>query len=321
MLNTLDAGPTTKKSWIPRITNSNREAVMGWLFISPWLFGFVVFLLGPLVASVVLSFYDWDLITSPRFVGLENYRDLLGDRLFRKSLQVTVTYGLMRVPLGIATGLGIAMLLNMNLRFQGFWRVLYYMPVVLPPVAVSLIWTWIYNPEYGIANGLLGQIGIDGPQWLQSTSWVLPSLMIMAVWGAMGKNMLIYLSGLQSVSPDLYGAAKIDGASGWRTFRHITVPMLTPIIFFNLITGLIETFQLFTQAYVMTQGGPRNSSLFVYYYLFQNAFERFRMGYASAMGVVVTIIIMVLTLLVIRWSNVWVYYEGEVTQGSKKKDK
>lgn len=301
----------------PRIS---RETLVAWVFISPWVIGFVVFLLGPLIASLVLSFYRWDLIGSPRFIGLENYRELFGDRLFKQALKVTSSYAVMRVPLGIASGLAVALLLNMNVKFQGFWRIVYYMPVVLPPVAVSLLWTWIYNPQYGIANGLLSEIGIEGPAWLQSTTWVLPSLMLMAVWGAMGKDMLIYLSGLQSVSPDLYGAATMDGAGAWNKFRHVTLPMLTPIIFFNLVTGLIDTFQLFTQAYVMTQGGPRNSSLFVYFYLFQNAFERFRMGYASAMGVTITVLILVLTLLVLKSSSVWVYYEGEVAGGTKKKD-
>lgn len=304
----------------------SRNTLIAWGFISPWAIGFVIFLLGPLIASVVLSFYRWDLIGSPRFIGLENYRELFGDRLFRKSLTVTSTYGLMRVPLGVVTGLAVALLLNMNVKLQGFWRTVYYMPVVLPPVAVSLLWTWIYNPQYGIANGLLAKIGIEGPAWLNSTAWVLPSLMVMALWGAMGKNMLIYLSGLQSVSPDLYGAATIDGANAWNRFRHVTLPMLTPIIFFNVITGLIDTFQLFTQAYVMTQGGPRNSSLFLYYYLFQNAFERFRMGYASAIGITVTVVILALTLLVLKSSSVWVYYEGEIAggnnkQGSKDEDK
>lgn len=298
-----------------KLNMRQRENIAGYLFISPWVIGFLIFMLGPLLATVALSFYRWDLLRSPQFVGLTNYKTLFSDPLFGQSLKVTVIYGLGRVPLGIITGLAAAMLLNQKVKFQGFWRVIYYMPVVLPPVAIALLWMWIFNPQYGLLNGFLwGVFGIEGPAWLQSTFWVLPSLMLMAVWSAMGRNMLVYLSGLQSISEELYGAARIDGANAWQQFIAITIPLLTPIIFFNLITGLIETFQLFSQAYVMTQGGPRNASLFIYYYLFQNAFERFKMGYASAMAVVVFLIIMAITLLVIRSSNAWVYYEGELKE-------
>ena len=307
-----------KPSYVSKLSMRQWESLSGYLFISPWVVGFLIFMLGPLLATIVLSFYKWDLLRSPEFVGLANYQKLFSDPLFGQSLKVTVVYGLGRVPLGIITGLAAAMLLNQNVKFQGFWRILYYMPVVLPPVAISLLWMWIYNPQYGLLNGFLwGAFGIVGPSWLNSTFWVLPSLMLMAVWSAMGRNMLIYLSGLQSISEELYGAAKIDGANAWQKFRAITIPLLTPIIFFNLITGLIDTFQLFSQAYVMTQGGPRNASLFIYYYLFQNAFQRFKMGYASAMAVIVFIIIMAITLLVIRSSNAWVYYEGELKDDEK----
>ncbi len=306
------------KSRVRRLNMYQWEQLAGYLCISPWVIGFLIFSLGPMLATVYLSFHRWDLIGDVRFIGLENYEKLFNDRLFGQSLQVTITYGLGRVPLGIAAGLLTAMLLNQKVRFLGVWRVLYYMPVVLPPVAISLLWMWIYNPRYGILNGLLWYtFGIQGPAWLESTTWVLPSLMIMAVWSAMGRNMLIYLSGLQSISQDLYDAANVDGAGVWRKFTAITIPMLTPIIFFNLITGLIDTFKLFTQAYVMTQGGPRNASLFFYYYLFQNAFQRFKMGYASAMAVVVTILILGLTLVVFRTSKAWVYYEGELLDQGK----
>lgn len=301
-----------------RLTMHQKEALTGYLFISPWVFGFLFFLLVPLGSTIVLSFYKWDLLRAPRFIGLDNYEKLFRDPLFRQSISVTIRYGLGRVPLGIVTGLATAILLNQRVKFVGMWRVIYYMPVVLPPVAISLLWMWIYNPQYGILNGFLWSVfGIKGPAWLQSITWVLPSLMVMAVWAAMGRNMLIYLSGLQSISEELYGAAKVDGAGPLRIFFSITLPMLSPIIFFNLITGLIDTFKLFTQAYVMTQGGPRNASLFIYYYLFQNAFQRFKMGYASAMAVVVTLIILAITLVVIRSSKVWVYYEGELAQGGK----
>ena len=307
---------TTAKGSRFKLNMYQRERLAGMAFVSPWVLGFIFFMLGPLLATVVISFYKWDLLQSPEFVGLANYRRLWNDPLFSQSLKVTFLYGMGRVPLGIITGLAAAILLNQNVRFIGMWRVIYYMPVVLPPVAVSLLWMWIYNPRYGILNGILWDLfGIQGPAWLQSTTWVLPALMVMGVWGALGRNMLIYLSGLQSISQELYGAAKIDGANIWHRFRYITLPLLSPIIYFNLITGLIDTFKLFTQAYVMTQGGPRNGSLFIYYYLFQNAFQRFKMGYASAMGVVVTLIILAITVLVIRSSKAFVYYDGELVEG------
>jgi multiple sugar transport system permease protein len=187
------------------------------------------------------------------------------------------------------------------------------MPVVLPPIAVSMLWMWIFNPDFGILNGILWTLfGIHGPAYLQDEFWVLPSLMMMAVWGMLGRNMIIYLSGLQSVAPELYEAADIDGANAWHKFFRITLPMLTPIIFFNLVMGLMDSFKLFTQAYVMTQGGPRYASLFYVYYLYQHAFQRFHMGYASAMAWVFFLILMGLTVLVFRSSKAWVYYESSL---------
>ena len=295
-----------------------REALNGYLFISPWVLGFLIFVIGPMIGLIWLSFHRWDLIGDPRHVGLRNFERLFRDRLFLKSMEVTIIYGLGRVPLGIIVALGTALLLNnRRIKFIGIWRTIYYMPVVLPPVAISLVWMWIYNPRYGILNTMIQQfLGIPGPRWLDDAALVLPSLMIMAVWAAAGRNMIIYLSGLQGISNELYEASAIDGAGYWRQFFRITLPLLTPVIFFNLITGMIDTFKLFTQAYVMTEGGPRNQSLFFTYYLFQKGFMQYQMGYASAMAVVVFIIIMALTLLVFRWSKAWVFYEGELSGGS-----
>jgi len=292
-----------------------REAINGYAFISPWVLGFLIFVIGPMIGLIWLSFQRWDLIGDPRAVGWRNYERLFSDRLFLKSMEVTIVYGLGRVPLGIFVALGTALLLNnRRIKFIGIWRTIYYMPVVLPPVAISLVWMWIYNPRYGILNTMIQQfLGVPGPRWLDDAALVLPSLMVMAVWAAAGRNMIIYLSGLQSISNELYEASAIDGAGYWRQFWRITLPLLTPVIFFNLITGMIDTFKLFTQAYVMTEGGPRNQSLFFTYYLFQKGFMQYQMGYASAMAVVVFIIIMALTLLVFRWSKAWVFYEGELT--------
>ena len=287
------------------------EAIAGYLFISPWWIGFLVFTVGPFIASFVLSFTEWNLIKPPQFVGLQNYIDLFQDKLFWQALKVTTVYSLGRVPLGIIIGLAAALLLNQKVRLQSFWRVVYYMPVVLPGVAVSMLWLWIFNPQYGVLNGLLWDVfRIEGPKWLQDETWVLPSLMMMAVWGMLGRNMIVYLSGLNSIAGELYEVADIDGANNWRKFWNITLPMLSPIIFFNLIMGLIDSFKLFTQAYVMTQGGPRFASLFYVYYLWQHAFQRFHMGYASAMAWVFLFVVMALTLIVFRSSKTWVYYEG-----------
>ena len=304
---------------LERLSSSRaREALNGYMFISPWVLGFLIFVVGPMIGLIWLSFHRWDLIGDPRFVGWRNFERLLSDRLFRKSLEVTIIYGLGRVPLGIFVALGTALLLNnRRVKFIGIWRTLYYMPVVLPPVAIALVWMWIYNPRYGILNSTIQQVlGVPGPRWLDDPALVLPSLMIMAVWVAAGRNMIIYLSGLQSISGELYEASSIDGAGYWRQFWRITLPLLTPVIFFNLITGMIDTFKLFSQAYIMTEGGPRNQSLFFTYYLFQKGFQQYQMGYASAMALIVFIIIMTLTLLVFRWSKAWVFYEGELTGGS-----
>ena len=272
-----------------------------------------------MIGLIWLSFQRWDLIGDPRAVGWRNY-----ERLVQRSDSFSSRWKLRSFTVwggcrwASLWRLGTALLLNnRRIKFIGIWRTIYYMPVVLPPVAISLVWMWIYNPRYGILNTMIQQfLGVPGPRWLDDAALVLPSLMVMAVWAAAGRNMIIYLSGLQGISNELYEASAIDGAGYWRQFWRITLPLLTPVIFFNLITGMIDTFKLFTQAYVMTEGGPRNQSLFFTYYLFQKGFMQYQMGYASAMAVVVFIIIMALTLLVFRWSKAWVFYEGELTGDS-----
>lgn len=302
----------------PGLTQRQKESIAGWLFVSPWVIGFLVFTLGPLLYAIVLSFFKWDFIQDPKFIGLRNFERMFGDKLFWQSLKVTVTYGIMRVPMGIIVGIGAAILLNQRVKLLGLWRVLYYLPTILPPVATTLMWMWIYNPRYGVINNfLLSVFHIQGPAWLQDETLVLPSFMLMAVWGAMGRNMLIYLSGLQGISQELYDAADVDGARVPTKFLYITLPMLSPIIFFNLITGMIDVFKLFSQPYIMTEGGPRNASLFFYYYMFRYISERFQVGYAAAMSLFVFILIMILTVLIFRSSSAWVYYEGEI-RGRKK---
>jgi multiple sugar transport system permease protein len=291
---------------------ARKEDRAAYLFLAPWIAGFLVFIAYPLLASVYYSLTDWDLLTEPRWYGLKNFIKLMEDRLFWKSLRVTVVYAAMRVPAGIVFGLGLAMVLHSRMvGGKPFFRVLYYLPAVLPPVAVSLMWSWIFNPQDGILNTFLAFFGIKGLLWIQSETLVLPSFLMMAVWSLMGKNMLIYLAGLNSIPQHLLESAAIDGSSPWRTFWRIKLPMLTPVLFYELVMTLIESFKIFTQAYVMTEGGPRNASMFYVYYLYRNAFQYYQMGYASAMAWVMFLVILAFTLLIFRSSKSWVYYEAE----------
>jgi multiple sugar transport system permease protein len=298
---------------------SRRESRWGYLFISPWLVGFVVFTAGPMIASLVLSLTRYDISDPPpTWVGLANYIKLFtSDPKFWHSLQVTVTYALVAIPLGLIFGFALAYLLNLRVPGVPFWRTAFYMPAVMPAVASALLWGAIFNPRYGILNWFLSLAGIHGPGWLASRDWALPALIIMSLWGV-GGGMIIYLAGLQSIPTTLYESAQIDGANGWQQVRHITLPLMTPVIFFNLVIGIIGTFQYFTEVYVLTStasgglGGPVDATLFYNINLYNNAFRYLSMGYASALAWVLFVIVLVLTLLVFRSSAAWVYYEGEV---------
>lgn len=288
----------------------HKEAIAGVLFISPWLLGFLVFMLGPIIASFVLSFYEWDAIFPPEFVGWSNYRTMfLSDHRFLQSLKITGVYVFIGLPFRIALSLGLALLLNQKLKGVSFFRTIFYSPTVVSGVALAVLWMWMFNPDFGLINRLLALVGITGPDWLFSEQWALPAIILMSLWSA-GGNMIIYLGGLQGIPTALYEAAELDGAGWWNKFVHITIPMLTPIIFFNLIVGIINNFQVFTQAFVMTNGGPNNATLFYVLYLYNNAFRFFKVGYASAMAVVLFLIILALTIVLIRTSDRWVHYEG-----------
>ena len=267
-----------------------------------------------MIASLVISFTNWDLITPPQFVGAQNFAAMFNDNLVWKSLQVTTVFAVVSVPLAIAFGLGLALLLNAPIRMQRFYRTAFYLPSVLSGVAVALLWRWLFSTEFGLFNAMLATIGIRGPSWLGDPQWALPSLILMSLWGV-GAGTIIYLAGLQGIPTDLYEAAEVDGANGWRQFWNITVPMMTPVLFFQLVTGIIFALQVFTQAFIMTSGGPNNATLFYLLYLYRNAFEYFRMGYASALAWVLFIFILILTLALYRSSNYWVYYEGEEKKG------
>ena len=289
----------------------DREALWGYIFVGPWIVGFLVFTLGPVLASIYLSFTEYSIFSPPEWVGVKNYVELVTrDRLFLMSLYNTVYYTFFSVPLGIIFAFLLAMLLNVKLPGMNFFRTVFYLPAVTSGVAVSLLWMWLFNPQFGLINYLLRSIGLPGPGWLVDPAWSKPAFIMMSVWGV-GGTAVIFLAGLQGVPVSLYEAAVIDGASAWQKFRHVTVPMMTPVIFFNLVMGLIGSFQVFTSAYVMTQGGPQNSTLFYVLYLFRQGFRLLRMGYAAAMAWILFLIVIVLTLIQLRLSGRWVYYEGE----------
>ena len=291
-----------------RMTRRRREALAAYLFLSPWLLGFVIFLAGPMIASLFLSFTKYKIVRPPVWLGLANYTRMFSDDLFYHSLKVTVTYTTFSVPLGIIVALCIALLLNQKVIFSGMFRTIFYLPSVISGVAVAIVFAWIFNYRFGILNYFLSLVGIQGPSWLGHPRWTLWAFVIMSLWG-IGGTMVIFLAALQGVPQALYEAAEIDGAGTWRRFLNITLPMISPAILFVLVMGIIGTLQTFTQAYVMTGGGPANATLFYILYLYKNAFNWFEMGYASALAWVLFAIILALTLILLRSSTRWVYYE------------
>ena len=291
---------------------ARREALWFYGLVGLWILGFVLFTGGPIVASAVLSFTRYDIVTPPEWIGVQNYTRLFtGDPLFWQSLKVTVIYSVLAIPLGLAASMALALLMNQKVRGIAIWRTLYYLPAVISGVPVALLWMWIFNPQFGIANWALSLVGIQGPSWLFDETWVLPAFVIISLWGV-GGSMVIYLAGLQGIPTHLYEAAELDGANGWSRFWHVTLPMMSPVIFFNLIIGLINSFQTFTTPFVMTRGGPDNASLFYGLNLYFNAFQYFKMGYASAMAWILFVIILVLVIVAFKSSSFWVYYEGQV---------
>ncbi|MFC1806501.1 carbohydrate ABC transporter permease [Planctomycetota bacterium] len=301
-----------------------RRAFTGYAFASPWLFGFFALTLGPMVLSFLLAFVKWDGISFEGidWVGLGNYRRAWADPDVKTALSNTAYYSFLSVPMGLCVSLALAMLLNQKLRGIALFRTIFYMPSVIGGVATIMMWTWVFNPDYGLLNGALrwllsvvavavpGAARLELPRWLMEEQWAKPSLILMHLWGA-GGAMLIFLAALQNVPDSLYEAADIDGAGRLRKFIHITVPQISPAIFFNLIMGIIGSFQVFAQAFLMTNGGPNKATLFYVLYLYNKAFQDFEFGYASALAWILFVIIMFFTLLVLRSSKVWVYYEGE----------
>lgn len=283
---------------------------IGLAFISPWIIGFMVFSLYPLIASVYFSFCDYDVLQSPVWIGTLNYRDMVTDTVFWKSLVNTLYYAGLSLPLGMAVSLLVAVLLNQPIKGRSIFRTIFFLPSLVPIVASAILWWWLLNGSFGLINHALSWIGIEGPQWLADEKWTKPSLVLMSLWG-IGNTVVIYLAALQDVPRTLYESAEIDGATAWAKLWHITVPSISPVIYFNLVMGIIGSLQVFAQPYIMLGGGgPNRSALFYAVYLFQNAFEYRQMGYACAMAWVLFILIMALTLLATRLSRRYVYYAG-----------
>jgi len=301
-----------RRGWLGLTRLERIEAGWFYLLISPWLISFLGLSIGPVLTSLYLSFTRYDMANPAVWVGLDNYRRMFTeDPLFLQSLKVTAIWVFGGLPLRLAVALFFAVLLNQRVPGMGIFRTIYYLPSVVSGVAVALLWMWLLQPQFGILNFFLRSVGLQGPAWLSSPQWALPGFIVMSLWST-GATMIIFLAGLQGIPLELYEAAEIDGAGKVRQFFAITIPLITPVILFNLVIGIIHSFQVFTQAFVMTNGGPVNATLFYVLYMYRVAFQYSQMGYASAMAWVLFIIVLVLTLMVFRSSDRWVYYEGGV---------
>jgi len=289
---------------------TKKEQWAGYIFASPWILGFMIFLAYPLIASIYLSLCDYSVLKPAVFVGLDNYAMLMGDDLFWTALKNTFAYALMALPAGMATAIMLAMLLNAKVKGMALYRTFFFIPALVPQVSLAILWRWVLDGEHGVLNPVLKTLHITGPNWLGDPGWAKPSLVLMAMWGV-GNAMLIYLAGLQDVPTQLIEAADLDGATSWQKTLNVTLPMISPVILFNLIMGIIGTLQVFTVPYIMFPNGtPAHSTYFYTEYLFDNAFRYHKMGYASAMGWIMFLMILVLTVFSLRMSEKHVHYQG-----------
>lgn len=315
---------------------SHREALNGYLFASPWIIGFSVLLLYPLVASLYYSFCDYSVLHKPLFIGVTNYTDIIKDEVFWKTIENTGWYAMLALPLGLIVTLCLALLLNSKVRGMSIYRALFYMPSLVPAVSLAILWMWVFNGEHGVLNAIIRPVldrlsyitnlglaalnhfpmlhipllHLTPPNWLSDPAWSKPALIVMSIWGA-GNTVVIYLAGLQDVPQQLYEAADLDGAGWWKKTMNVTLPMLSPVILFNLIMGIIGTLQVFTIPYIMFPGGaPARSTYFYSMYLYDKAFRDLQMGYACAMGWIMFLFILALTQGALRLSKKYVYYEG-----------
>lgn len=290
-----------------------QEAIDGFVFITPWLLGFVLWTAWPMLFSLGLVFTNWSVLTKPSFAGLANFSRLAQDRLFYIALGNTAYYTFVAVPLTLVTNLIVALALNLKLAGINIFRTVYYMPTIIPQVANVMLWMWIFNPEFGLANALLTRLGLPKLGWFWDPRWSKNAMIFMTLWG-FGTGMIIFLAALQGVPQELYEVGQLDGANSLQLLWHVTIPMITPVVFFNLCMGIIGSFQIFTTAFIVSdgKGGPANSTLFLVLYLYRNGFEFFRMGYASLIAWVLFAIILLVTLIQFRLARRWVYYEQEV---------
>ena len=287
-----------------------QEAIWFHVFIVPWLLGFICFTAGPMLASLYFGFTKYNAIQPPQWVGLRNFRLLFQDAIFWKSLRVTFTFAALFVPMQLSISVFLATLLNTRVPGMRLIRTIYYLPSILPAVVTGLVWVWLFNPDFGLLNYVIYKVlGVRGPNWLGSERWVMPAVIISGLWG-MGAGVLILLAALQSVPEELYEAAELDGAGIPRRFAHITLPMISPVLLYNLLIGLIGALQTFARIYVLTGGGPNYASYFYNLYLYHNAFSYFKLGLASAQAWILFVVIMILTLIMLRTSGRWVYYAG-----------
>ena len=299
---------------------ATREAVWFYILIAPWLAGYVLFTAGPMLASAILSFFQADpVIWPPTWIGLGNYNFMLNDKLFWQSIKVTAYFTFLAVPLSVSFATVIALVLNEKLPALSAWRTIYYLPSIVSGVPVAIMWSWVFEPSFGLLNGTLYSLtGIQGPGWLVDPGWTIPSFVLMSLWG-FGGFMLIYLAAIQGIPTQLFESAEIDGATAFQKIRLITIPSITPVIFFNGILAIIGSFQAFTGAFIITSGGPQYASYFLVYMIYQNAFAYVsNMGYASALSWVMFMCLLVFTYLAFRSSRYWVFYETEVAGGGER---
>lgn len=282
----------------------------GIICVTPAVLGFLIWQLGPIVGSLFIAFTDWRIAGTPNWIGTQNFeRIFTEDRIFWKSLNVTFYYAFGSVPLRLLFAFALAVLLNQQIRGLPIFRTIFYLPSIVPIIASSILWIWLFNPDFGLLNAILRPLGFPKIQWIYASDTVIPSLILMSLWDV-GPMMIIFLAGLQGVPRQLYEAVEIDGGNAWHRLRHITIPLITPTILFNLILSIIGAMQTFVQPYIMTNGGPNNNSMLYVLYLYQKAFQQSQMGYASALAWILFVIIAVLSFIVIRTSSSWVYYEG-----------
>jgi multiple sugar transport system permease protein len=293
-----------------RFSLKRREALTGYLFVLPAILGFLLWYIGPMIYTVWISFHEWDLLSPPEWIGLDNYRRMWDDALFWKSLRVTAYYVLVSVPLIQIAAFAIAMLLNLRVRGQAIFRTIFYLPTIAPVVASSFLWLWMFNSEFGLVNDLLRTLGFKKVLWLQQPETAMPVLILLSVWG-FGTTMVVYIAGLQGVPQELYEAAALDGARFWHRLKDVTIPMMSPVILFNTVLGIVFAFQAFAQPLLITDGGPQNSTLLYPLLLYRQAFDNFRMGYAAALAWVLFLIVLVITVIVFRTIGRRVYYEEE----------